>query len=68
MTTNVTVKTHDWPVKVQITDQFQSDTLYSYRAENVTVEPNSERTFYLTQSQSLHFSELPKPEENESQE
>lgn len=76
MTTSITVKTHDWPVKAYITDDYNYQTeALGYTLENSVynqmqeiVPPNSERTFHITNTRCIRFEELPKPEENESQE
>ena len=56
MTTNVTVKTHTWAVEITQTDEYQDR---SIQQEKIRIEPDSERTVYLTQSRTLHFRELP---------
>lgn len=57
MTTNVTVKTHGWPVEIETTDNYADKETVTYE----TVAPNSERTVYLTSSRSISFKELPLP-------
>jgi hypothetical protein len=65
MTTNVTVKTHDWPVLIHTTDRNQeTDELYA--EFDTTVPPNSVMTVYLTQTRELTFKELPKPDNQET--
>lgn len=58
MTTNVTVKTHSWPVEITTVDQYGDNPPVESKE---TVAPDSERTVYLTQSRSLTFTELPMP-------
>ncbi len=59
MTTNVTVKTHWWPVEITTVDQYGDKPPVE---DKQVVPPDSERTVYLTQSRSLTFVELPLPE------
>ena len=58
MTTAVTVRTVDWPVEVTFTD----DLGVSYTRTKNRVEPNSESTFHIWDSRSIHFKELPRGE------
>lgn len=55
MTTTVTVKTHSWPVDVEVIDSFEK----SYHAVTETVPPNTERQFYVTSTRQLRFTEMP---------
>lgn len=59
MTTNVTVKTHSWPVEIITTDQYGDNAPVE---DKQIVPPDSERTVYLAQSRKLTFTELPFPE------
>lgn len=67
MTTTVTVKTHSWPVEVTTTDQYQNNHVTGEAQQLVstttttveTVPPESSRDFYITNSRSLTFAELP---------
>lgn len=61
MTTTVTVKTHGWPVDVTITDRYAR----SIHTDVITVEPNCEREFYVTDNRTLQFAELPLPQTDE---
>ena len=58
MTTKVTVETHDWPVAVSVKDKVESG--YSIGVRRV--EPNSREEFHLTNTRSIKFEELPKPQ------
>ena len=64
MTTSVTVKTHDWPVKVTFYDSYHSEGPKSRTNTNgyteEFVEANSERELHLTDTRSISFEELPK--------
>ena len=61
MTTTITVKTHDWPVEVAITDHVAE------RDDEVSTEqvaPDSEQSFHITQTRSVAFKELLLPASN----
>ena len=69
MTTTITVDAHaGWPVSVITVDQkfgmledgSLGPTGETFRTED-TVEPNTVRSFYVTNSRSLTISELPRP-------
>lgn len=72
MTTNVTVKSCSWPVQVTTVDRYSADHVSGGNAQRVltetttveTVPPHSERTFYITNSRSIAFDELPLPAED----
>lgn len=74
MTTNVTVKTHSWPVRVTTTDRYSHNKICGDVDQRVvtetttveTVPANSERTFYITDSRSVAFDELPLPAADEA--
>lgn len=74
MTTNVTVKTHSWPVRVTTVDRYVrnqvcNDTQQLVVSKTTTVETvpaNSERTFYITDSRAIAFEELPLPPADEA--
>lgn len=57
MTTTVTVETHDWPVEATITDEFNSGEFTQSKSK---VLAHSKSTFYLTDTRTIHFRELPK--------
>ncbi len=57
MTTTVILKTHSWPVDVTTTDRYGR----SMTTTVETVEPNSERQFYLSDTRQVMFTELPMP-------
>jgi hypothetical protein len=59
MTTTVTLKTHDWPVDVTTTDNYEAGRHLTTKVE--TVEPHTERQFHITDSRSIMFAELPLP-------
>lgn len=67
MTTTITVETHDWPVKVTTSDDVtgthtSAGVEQSWRSSTMTVEEvpaNSSRSFYITNTRSLRFEELP---------
>lgn len=59
MTTTVTLKTHGWPVDVDIVDSYGR----IYHSETITIEPNAERDFHITSTRSIKFTELPFPQE-----
>lgn len=61
MSTTITVKTHDWPVEVVLTDSFWSP---DYRSNGTTVQqvkPHSEQQFCITQNRAASFRELQRP-------
>ena len=58
MTTKVTVETHDWPVAVSVKDTVVD----GYRIGVRRVEPHSKEEFHLTDTRTIKFEELPKPE------
>lgn len=61
MTTTVTLKTHDWPVKVTTTDHFVGED-YSHDGVTVqTVHPHKSVDFHITNTRSIAFDELPVP-------
>jgi hypothetical protein len=74
MTTTVTIKTHDWPVKVTTVDRYslehrsleaqgQIDRVVHTEATTIeTVPPHSAREFHITDSRSIAFDELPRPD------
>lgn len=62
MTTTVTVTTHAWPVEVTITDDYDLDAdRHVYHSETSTVAANGSQQFYVTNTRSLSFRELPIP-------
>lgn len=69
MTTIVTVKACSWPVQVTTVDRFERDQssagvaqrLISETTTTETVEPFTSRDFYITNSRSIAFDELPAP-------
>lgn len=71
MTTTITVKTHAWPVRVTTTDRYAHDQKSGDAEQRVhtvttaieTVPPESERSFFITNSRSVAFDEMPLPEE-----
>lgn len=56
MTTTVSITTHDWPTEVTQTDAYADE----IDRVKIRVEPNSTQTFYITDSRTLHFRELPR--------
>jgi|GEM_PF-2580230 len=62
MTTTVTLKTHDWPVRVSTTDAYQTEDRGVLHTESETVPAHAEREFYITDTRSLVFEELPQTE------
>lgn len=69
MTTNVTVRTHGWPVRVTQIDDFSHKVAvgemdgeqHTVTQMTFEVPPNSEHTFYITSTRSIAFEELPLP-------
>lgn len=63
MTTNVTIKTHTWPVKLTVNDNHNSQGKKSrrngYICEEEFVPANSERTIAVTNTRSVVIEELP---------
>ena len=59
MTTTVTVKTHSWPVDVTTTTSYPGSR--SHVIKPVTVEPESHRDFYVSDSVTITLQELPLP-------
>lgn len=63
MTTTVTVETHDWPVAVDTHDDHNFATPerrgYGHRNETEFVPANSKKQFYITDTRSITFRELP---------
>lgn len=71
MTTTITVKTHSWPVRVTTTDRYFQEQksgdaeqrIHTVTTTIETVPPESERSFYITNSRSVAFDEMPLPED-----
>lgn len=69
MTTTITIKTHDWPVKVTTVDSWQrgqtngidQQLVTSETTTTETVPPHSERSYHITDSRSVAFDEMPRP-------
>lgn len=61
MTTTVTITTHSWPVEVTTTDDFENGDVHTYSATTHTLAPNSSGTFYLSNTRSMAFREMPIP-------
>jgi hypothetical protein len=61
MTTTITVETHSWPVeaKTQTYHEHEAGSFYSKQID--IVPPNSKRSFHITQTSRLTFTELPDP-------
>lgn len=55
MTTTVSITTHNWPAEVTQTDAYADE----IDRVKIRVESNSTQTFYITDSRTLHFRELP---------
>ena len=59
MTTKITVDAHaGWPVQVEISDQFPGQSEPTVTVE--TVQPQTERVFYVHSSRSITIRELSK--------
>lgn len=63
MTTTITLTTHSWPVKVITSDRYElangGVTKRSNDETEEVVAPNSTRSFYITDTRSIRFEELP---------
>jgi len=63
MTTKVTIETHDWPVAVEVRDNYQVRSpkhhAYSYGTSTEFIPANTKQDFYITNTRSIHFTELP---------
>jgi hypothetical protein len=66
MTTTVTITTHSWPVEVTTTDDYENGDVRTHSATTHTLPANSAGTFYLTNTRSMAFRELPIPHEDAS--
>jgi hypothetical protein len=65
MTTTVTVKTHSWPVRAVITDEFKNGDYEHHGVTKEVVPPDTEKHFHLTNTRSIAFFELPIPDQAE---
>jgi hypothetical protein len=65
VTTTVRVQTHSWPVKAVITDKYAADKNRGFKTSvsDEDVPPNSVRDFHLTDSRSITFHEVARPDE-----
>jgi hypothetical protein len=57
MTTQITIKTVEWPVELKIKDESGSG---RYTVERELIHPFTERTLHIHSSRSVKITELPK--------
>lgn len=64
MTTTITLKTHSWPVEVEIVDNYSpTPESHTRTTTRQVVEPQTTTDFHITSTRHITFLELPIPTE-----